>query len=377
MKSRNIQYKTILIIFVALFLLFLCGDFKIPTVSETAVITAVGVGKSENGEFELTFLLAGTNENGERENKVVSTSAPTVAGGVEMLKSGYGLTPKLAFMGLVLVEEELANGEIFDVISFFLNTSGVHDSAKLMIASGKVSKIFTADVKSEKSGLGGLSKVLATAEKKPIAVPQINLKDFAETYFSNGVDAVLAGVNIEKIGEQTVFDISEGYLYHGDEIKDKINGDTVVAYNILKGKGKGGSFTVEDVALENCTSDMRLSVASVSCKVDKKLELGVPKINVDVKMKVGLLDQNTSSKTLSQIAGMGADKEIISNAVEDFIKENIKTLLEKSFKSNADFLGIGEELMVKNKDFEVADGYLGNAFAGVEVAVEVLQNYRL
>lgn len=377
MKSRDIQFKILTTLFAALFLLFLCGDFKIPTIAETAVITAVGVGNADNGEFELTFLLAGTTENGERENKIVSTTAPTVAGGVEMLKSGYGLTPKLSFTSLVLVEEDLASGKIFDVISFFLNTNGVHDSAKLMIASDSTKDIFSADVESEKAGLGGLSKVLATAEKNPIALPQINLKDFAEIYFSKGVDAVLTSVAIEKIGEQTTFNTSEGFLYRGDKITDKINGDTVIAYNILKGNGKGGSFTVPDVQLENCTSDLRLTIAAADCKVDTKLELGVPKISVDVKMKVGLLDQNTSSKTLAQIAGIGADKEIISNAVEDFIKENIKTLLEKSINSNADFLGIGEKLMLKNKDFVATDGYLGNAFVKVEVEVEVLQNYRL
>ncbi len=378
MKAREIQFKIMIIIFVALFLFFLCGDFKIPAVKETAVITAVGVGKAENGEFELVFLLAGTNENGERENKLVETSAPTVAGGVEMLKSGYGLTPKLAYTSLVLVEKELASGEIFDVISFFLNTSGVHDSAKLMIADGKVGDIFSADIKSEKAGLGGISKVLGTAEKKPIAISQINLKDFAEIYFSKGVDASLACVKLQTIGEQTVFDVSEAYLYHGDEIMDKINGDTVLAYNILKGKGQGGSFTISDVALEDCISDLRLAVANVSCKVDKTLQLGVPKINVAVKMKVGLLDQNNSSKTLPQIAGVGADKEIIARAVEKFIKENIEILLEKSFSTNADFLGIGEELLVRyKKEFEAEEGYLGNAFAKVEVLVEVLQNHRL
>ncbi len=382
MKNRILQYKILLLIFAALLLLFLCGDFGVPAISETAVITAVGVENGDNGNFRLTFMLAGVDENGGKKSSVITTFAKTVAGGVEQLESGFGLSPKLAYTSLVLAGEDIASGDIFDVISFFLNTSGVHDSAKLMVATSPVSEIFQAIVDAEKAGTGGLSSVISAAEKTPLTIPQINLKDFAEIYFSQGHDAALVAVGLEKTAGQTTFDLGSACLYTGDKITSKINGDMILAFNICKGAGKGGSFTIEGVNLSDCVSDIRLSVADVSCKLKKSLSLGEVKVTAKVKMKVGLLDQSNSSKTLAQISGVGADKEIISAAAASYIKENITRLFAISFAENSDIFGIGETLAITDrKAFESAvaasPDYLKNAFSQVSVEVEVLQNHRL
>ncbi|MFI3167309.1 MAG: Ger(x)C family spore germination C-terminal domain-containing protein [Bacillota bacterium] len=381
MKNRTLQYKIMVAIFALLFLIFLCGNFATPKLSETAVITAVGVEKAENDEFLFSFIIEKVGRD-THEYNVVKTTAKTVAGGLERLETEYGLTLKLSFLSLCLVDKEVANGEIFSVISFFLNTSGVHDSAELVIAQTPPSEIFSQKSIAGETGYQSLKRVLKISETTPISAHSINLKDFTENYFSTGKDSVVPLVGIEKTNEESKINLTSACLFKGDQIVSEISSGELLAYNVLSSNAKNSSFNLENVTLEDIQSDIRLTVVSSSCKIEKSIPNITPNLNINCKIKVGLLDQSVPSKTVTQVCGIATAKSQIATAVENYVASNMNAILNQSFATNADPLGIGENLSRSEKSkfqtlLMLEENYLKNATANINIQVEVLQNHRL
>lgn len=381
MKNRAIQYKIFFALFAALLALFLSGNIAIPKLSETAVITAVGVEKSQSGDFLFSFITEKVNGD-THEYNLVQTSAKTVAGGLERLEMEYGLTLKLSFLGLCLVDKEVASDDIFSVISFFLNTSGVHDSAALVIAKTPPSEIFAQTSIAGESGYESLKRVLDISKSQPISAPEINLKDFAETYFSFGKDTAVPLARSETINGESKINLGAACLFKGDKIIGEISGGELLAYNLLCGSGKNSSFTLENIAIQDVSSDIRLTVVSSSCKLEKSIPYSTPLLNINCKIKVGLLDQSVPAKTITQVCGIATAKPEIAAAVENHIINGMNALLDTSFASGADLLGIGEYLARKEKTkfqtaLAITPNYLQNAAVNINVEVEVLQNHRL
>jgi Ger(x)C family germination protein len=187
-KRSNRLGERILLLTLALFtFLFFSNDFGLIDIQKTAIVLAAGIDAGENGGYVVSAEIAAAEPStgGRQVNEVtVSGEGETIAQAFRNINVKTGCFPKISFCDLIVLGEEVAQEDVFNVLGFFLRNEYMSDNCLLATCEGKAADILSATIPTDGMTAIGLGKILSTEAKEAGNISTVNLKDFAVGYYS-------------------------------------------------------------------------------------------------------------------------------------------------------------------------------------------------
>ena len=186
-----------------LLLLFFSNDFGLIDIQETAIVVALGIDTAEEGEgYDVTAQIAVPASTGSGSaGNVTVKNARTVGEAIAELNHETGWYPTLVHCKLILLGEETANENVFNVLDYFLRNDAVEDSCLVAACSGTAREVFQAQSPVNDISASAISKVLSSEAQKTGLVSVTILKNFAIGYYSEGKSGILPYVSVKSEAE--------------------------------------------------------------------------------------------------------------------------------------------------------------------------------
>ena len=130
----------------ALVLLFFSNDFGLIDIQKTAIVAAIGIDSSEEteGRWSITAQIAVPDANANKASNVSIPSAETVGAGIAEVNRKTGWYPTLVHCRLILLGEDVAEGDVFRVLGYFLRSEFVEDSCLVAVCEGRAQEMLGA-----------------------------------------------------------------------------------------------------------------------------------------------------------------------------------------------------------------------------------------
>jgi Ger(x)C family germination protein len=207
-KRSNRLGERILLLTLALFaFLFFSNDFGLIDIQKTAIVLAAGIDAGENGGYVVSAEIAAAEPStgGRQVNEVtVSGEGETIAQAFRNINLKTGCFPKISFCDLIVLGEEVAKADVFNVLGFFLRNEYMSDNCLLAACEGKAADILSTTIPTDGMTAIGLGKILSTEAKEAGNISTVNLKDFAVGYYSEHKSSYMPYIRkvVQPEGEQ-------------------------------------------------------------------------------------------------------------------------------------------------------------------------------
>lgn len=167
-------------------LLFFSNDFGLIGIQETAIVVAIGIDMPDDGEgYDVTAQIAVPAASGKNSaGNVTVRNAATVGDAVAVMNQETGWYPTLVHCKLVLLGEETANEDVFNILDYFFRNDSVEDSCLVAVCSGRADETFRAQSPIKDISASAITKVLSSQAQKTGLVSVNILKNFAQGYYS-------------------------------------------------------------------------------------------------------------------------------------------------------------------------------------------------
>ena len=122
---KNFKSK---IAFFALFLiaiLFFSNDFGLIDIEKAAIVTAVAIDLSEDGEYQVTCQIAVPEASGalsENQKAQITAKGNTIGNAIKSMGSVSGWFPQTIFCNLIIVGNQLSSQNVLTVLDYFSKT---------------------------------------------------------------------------------------------------------------------------------------------------------------------------------------------------------------------------------------------------------------
>lgn len=200
-KMVNKLWTRIFIVAAAvLLLLFFSNDFGLIDIQETAIVVALGIDAAQEGEgYDVTAQIAVPASTGTSSaGNVTVKGVPTVGEAVAELNHETGWYPTLVHCRLILLGEEVANEDVFNVLDYFLRNDAVEDSCLVAACKGKARETFQAQSPVGDISASAITKVLSSEAQATGIVTVTILKNFAVGYYSESESGFLPCITVKQ-----------------------------------------------------------------------------------------------------------------------------------------------------------------------------------
>lgn len=383
--SRNtVRYYAIVIIFLAF--LFFSNDFGLIDVQKTAIVTAAGIDREEDG-FILTSQIAlpQSSSQGKTAKAVQLVSrGKTVAEAFEQINTKTGWYPKLVFCKLLILGKKAAQENVFDALDFFLLDEYLADDCQVAVCDGLAKDILNTSALVDPSSSIAISKVLSAHAERVGSVRPATLKDFSIGYFGSSRSGLLPVLKTEPQQEEVGGSSSESSSSESPQSGQAIakqwrqgqsesssSGETEQDKPVFSarqtalftdGKWRGTLAAEETFAVNAAVGKLRLASYSVDvdgarCTLtvkrnDPKIKLDVGKdgrgiVKIELTMTAGLADYS-KAQDADKIKDVGDVPDGVFAAAEKKLAAELTTAYEKARGVGCDVFGL-EEKLVKYK----------------------------
>ena len=387
LHARNtVRYYILLV--VLLVFLFFSNDFGLLDVQKTALVTAVGIDREENG-FIVTSQIAVPQEskqgNATKSVQLVSRGK-TVADAFEEINAKTGWYPKLVFCNLIVLGEETCKKNTFDALEYFLRDEYLTDNCQITACDGLAKDLLNTSALVDSSSGGAITKILSAHAARVGTVLPTTLREFSIGYFGDSKSGYLPLVKTqpqqENIGSeqapnptsqnssaqsgeseknppqnQPVFRAEETALFVNGKRVGKLTKEETFAFNAVKKELQLAPYSVtkEDGAH---TLSIKQSAKKLSLEVGKD---GQASLHIRLAVTAGALD-DSKALPLDKIQDSGDIEDGVFAAAEKKLAGEISSLFEKARALNCDIFGVRELLIKRNsrKLHHVADRLFSN-----------------
>ncbi len=391
-----------------LLLLFFSNDFGLIDIQETAIVVALGIDTAEEGEgYDVTAQIAVPASTGSGSaGNVTVKNARTVGEAIAELNHETGWYPTLVHCKLILLGEETANENVFNILDYFLRNDAVEDSCLVAACSGTAREVFQAQSPVNDISASAISKVLSSEAQKTGLVSVTILKNFAIGYYSEGKSGILPYVSVKseaesqgggsssptsaaaaaenaedafgpfikrnkwwhpkkrplpiaapvsaesgsggqggngKSGGEDIFQASETMLFYEGKRAGMLTPEETLAYNLAA--------TDTDFAYGNVTAEDaegREITYNLKMKISKKkckltFENGMPVLTFSIRANARVADTD-SAGTILDVAKTLIVRENVLEAAENKFREELTSAWQKSAASGCDLFGVKEKL---------------------------------
>lgn len=381
----------LLILFVALY--FLSGLGNLRELNDLAVVSSIGINKTEDGKYITTVQITNSSKQTAKGDSLGSGGEVVVYESTDVsiqqaLRNMILESPKklyLAHMELLIVSENIAREDLNSAIDFFIRDHEASNSFMLLVARNTTPE--------------NILKTLTPLETNPT----VNIKDSIETTYkykssttpnvlmqtlsdllNSGKDFAIASVtldntksnkldnkeetkedNKEESKKDPVIIVSDMAYFKNEQMKGYLSVPDNISYNILQNTASHYVAQV-DTSEEN---KFIVDAIKTDVKLSPKVENGKYIVNIDVSAVTNIseIGKNVKLQTVSDIENYQKKvAEHIKNRLTDFVK-NCNNVY------NSDLIGYGDLFRKKqNKEFlKVKDKFYTDIFPNIETNINV------
>lgn len=405
---RFIRVKAAIFTLLTVFLLFFSNDFGLIDIEKTAIITAVAIDLTENGEYKITAQIAvpeATDTNTENERAQISGKGSTVGAAIKNIGDTSGWFPQLCFCNLIIVGGEFADYNIIKVLDYFSKTLRVQDSALIVMAEKEAVELLKLSTPLDNISSFALQKIILKNAGLNRDVAVCDVKCFCTGYYSDAGSSVMPIVKVisqksenEKSSAESAGGGSEGGSggssaggSSGGSESGGAKGDAIFNANttalFLNGKKVGELDEELTMALNAITKDFSSTTFEVKdvfngaenenflltvFKCEAKRQFAVSEegilltVTLDVYAKIS--DENATFSDLDYIKNITLPHYVKERAEEDF-KKRLTDLIRTEIQTKCDFLDIKKELYRKHHSYYAL--YKDNFLENLEYKVTV------
>ncbi len=361
----------------ALVLLFFSNDFGLIDIQKTAIVAAIGIDRSEEaeGRWSVTAQIAVPDANANKASNVSIPSAETVGAGIAEVNRKTGWYPTLVHCRLILLGEDVAEGDVFRVLGYFLRSEFVEDSCLVAVCEGRAQEMLGASSPVGELTTMAIAKVLSSEAQKTGLVCVTNLRDFAKGYYSAAKSGYLPflarlpeaesggpseGGGGSADGGQTggsasggsgqsgsggnadVFDASKTMLFYEGKRAAVLEAAETLAFNLAE---TSTDFAFGEVVAEENGEPVTFSL---KMKISQKsralaLEGGVPICSFRIRANAQIADADTAAG-LDEAAKKTIVPGSVLRAAEREFEEQLTAILKKCADSGCDLFGLKQAL---------------------------------
>lgn len=373
MEKRKSRGKIIyfVIIFIACMFLFFTNDFGLVDIRKTAIITAVGIDKEDDG-YKVSALVAipgASSSEKSTSEAVISGLGGTVSFALSEIADKTGWVPKLVFCRSIIIGEEVANEDVMTVLDYFIRNEYMNDSCMVACSKGEAADILSAAPSTEDLVSVALSSVLGGEANQSGKAAVINLKDFAVGYYgeaasgympiieavpsdgevsSEGGSSEGSGESSQKSsGGENIYRTTATAMFVNGVKADELTAEETFMFNVLRTKLRYAVFNVE---ADGKTYSLGLSRNSGDIRL--KIDGTAPKLDVKVKVRAAVSDTDFSD-SVEGIAKSAVLPSGVKEAAEKRMSEILGGIFSKCRESGCDLFLVADKLKkFENKYYE-------------------------
>ncbi|WP_078431385.1 Ger(x)C family spore germination protein [Metabacillus halosaccharovorans] len=379
------MYKKLLIIICMLLLTSGCWSKK--DLNELAIVTAIGIDKTENGySVSIQILnpseLAGNTSSGRTEVVRFVKSGETVFEALRKLSTDTPRRIYLAHLREVVFGEEIASEGIGKALDFISRDHEMRTDFYITVAKGSTAAdILNIQTAIEKVPANKLFNALENSESVWAAAKTVKLDELINSIVSKGKEPVLTGIylygnaeaggsieNVHNVSPETGLKIDYLAVFKKDKLIGWLNKDESKGFNYITDNIKNTVVTIEQedgkIAIETLRS---------KTKVKGKMEKGKPVIDISITTEGNIADVESS---IDLTKPENIDK--LEKKYSDNIKEKVQTSIQQVQEEfQSDIFGFGE--VIHREDPKAWKGLKDNwdeHFTNLDVNVHVKADIR-
>lgn len=380
-------------------LLFFSNDFGLIGIQETAIVVAIGIDMPDDGEgYDVTAQIAVPAASGKNSaGNVTVRNAATVGDAVAVMNQETGWYPTLVHCKLVLLGEETANEDVFNILGYFFRNDSVEDSCLVAVCSGRADETFRAQSPIKDISASAITKVLSSQAQKTGLVSVNILKNFAQGYYSVSESSFLPYItakseadsqggdggetqafaecfspfikrnkrwrwkmnplpltaaaadskNSSGNGQKSdqnadIFQASETMLFYRGRRAAILSPEETLAFNLAEAKTDFayGNVTVNEDG-QDVTYDLKMKIDQKKQKLT--FQEGKPVFSFRIRANARVVDADRASPILD-VAKTQIVKETILRAAEEKFRERLLSVCEKTAETGCDLFGLKQKL---------------------------------
>lgn len=377
-RRRRVGEKILLFALALLTFLFFSNDFGLIDIQKTAIILSAGIDKGEEGGYTVNaeIAVAQASTGGSQTSEVTVTGeGETVAQAFRDINIKTGWYPKLSFCDLIVLGEDVAQENVFNVLGYFLRNEYMSDNCLLATCEGKASDILSTPIPIDGMTSIGLQKILANEAKEAGNISTINLKDFAVGYYSEHKsgympyirkteqsegqkppegsqqaatdmrEQVLPAAQTSDTSAQNLFDASlTAVFYEGKEVGVLDEGQSF-AFNLVSNHIR---LATVEVPYEGET--YALGLKNIKGKIQFKMENNTPKLTIGLNADAQTTD-SSRPESIEEVTQYLKVKPEILQAVKKILEESLLSAFEDCRAVNCDLFEVADKLQKYEKRY--------------------------
>ena len=314
--------KIILIIFITLFMLTGCYDYK--ELNNIAIISATEISK-KNDEFVVKAHVI----NPHAPDKTTITETPFI------IYTGYGKTLQEAYrkitssstkflysnhLQILIINESVAKENLKDIVDFFARNPSIRTEFYVLI--GKNDNILNIITPGSITS-SNIKKILETNQEYLGTSRIVTFNEFLNMYLDKHKEIVLPSIeainynkesenikNTEKSNLTNKYQLSNLAIFKSNKLIGYLNDEESLTYNIIKNKLKNSILTYQ------CQKDKYLTLEIIDSKANIKSKENKLFIDIDMKTNLNEIQCNININNNNILNKLKKDIEIyLSNNI--------------------------------------------------------------
>ena len=361
MKTLKPKIALFALFFISI--LFFSNDFGLIDIEKTAIITAIAVDKTQEGEYEVSCQIAvpeASNAISENQKAQITGKGSTIGNAIKNVGSISGWFPQTIFCNLIILGNDVLDQDVISVLDFFHKTMRVQDSAQVVLAEEKAKALLDATTPLDNISSFAIQKILLKNPGFDQDVYAVDIKTFCVGYYGRTKSSLLPMVRVmtEKQDEKSTqtkqqdssqsdtktkgkntFDATTTALFLNGKKVGELDKKQTNTLNMITKNVNGSAFAVNDVDRVNYLLTIKKDRSKIKLTADQN------DLKLDIKLKLYCQISDQTS-TLNEGVFINTDilPDKVKEATQDMITQNILDLIETSRQTRCDFLYLKEKL---------------------------------
>lgn len=329
-------------------------------INRFAIVTAVGIDKSEQEDFDyevslLTFVPI-PEQTFTEVYKVISASGNSIEEALDYAGLYTGRQVGLSHIKTIVLSEDLFDEDVTKVLDYLMRDKEVSSSTKLIAMDGKAKDFLNAVKDLDSQSSYSVSEIVAYNEHY-IYATGCSLEAFFKGYFSPTKASIVPvfslqssddeGISTENgggggetssggsggksggQGGRQIVNNGDAIVFKNGEKQKDISGDDIVKINYFRGEFKTGGITIEDFNGEPFgKASLSFDISGKKLRNKVVFENGIPTIYTDIKFTVTLSEVEQEDEQFNKDVDLYNVTKNETSQIEKQIKREMAEALE-------------------------------------------------
>lgn len=362
MKQRRFGYGSYIVVGLLILLMLGYDTFQPRSIETVAVISGLGLEKSENDDIRLSVQLMKSNNSGGGEGNtassvVMSAEGKTVPQACERLVSKTGSVLFWSHCAVIIINRALAEDtDMVPHLDMFFRSSNFRNTSAVIVSDSSPIDVLKSDTISETVSAFGIRKLMDDQEYESNCV-YTTLKRFVKDYYSIGKSSVVTGVKLTELENTSAGDekndpsttrsavaLSDTAIFKDGRFVDYLSDDELNGYKWLTDTMETRTITLNNFIVEsenNEENTMSFTVFGTSVRL-KPIHEGskyILRAKINAKAEIIAIHNGMQSVNIS-IRKLKRRYDELGNKLAERIKHDIESSWQKMLTESCDYCGI-------------------------------------